>query len=318
VREGAIGQELTLLDSLDTWAPEARGSSARVFSGRLRAEGNQARTAAVKVMRAGRHEYAVPLFREEVQVLTLMRDVPGMTPMLECGFLQPDGDLPPDDRAATSAELMDLKGSVLRFAPSEVPSFLAALPSRVDSGWLPYLVMEKRSREDNLMMFCDLGITGGRFLPLRESLQMAIQICEIMQAAHARNIVYRDHKILHYYWLEAYNGVFVIDWNVAKMHPQGLSQAEKQFDVVQFGARAMHHLLTGRPAPGALPLGPNRPEEIEAASQSYRVQWTYDDQRLPSVIRDLLERVLAGEHSSFRDLREALLQVYQQLPDAPL
>ncbi len=124
-------------------------------------------------------------------------------------------------------------------------------------------------------------MTGGIYRPVAELLLMSIQICEILQEAHNRNIVYRDHKILHYYWLEAMHGIFTIDWNVARLHPEGLSNYEKQMDMVQFGARALHHILTGRTAPGALPLGPTRPEEIEQAAKSYEAQWTYDDQRLP-------------------------------------
>jgi len=77
---------------------------------------------------------------------------------------------------------------------------------------------------------------------------LAIQICDILQSAHDRNIVYRDHKILHYYWDPQSQGVVMIDWNIAKRQPQGLSDAERQFDLAQFGARALHHILTGRPA----------------------------------------------------------------------
>jgi hypothetical protein len=112
--------------------------------------------------------------------------------------------------------------------------------------------------------------------------------------------------------------VTVIDWNVAKRHPEGLSAAEKGFDLVQFGARALHHILTGRVAPGALPLGPTRPDEIEKASRTYTVQWTYDDQRLPTILRDLVERTLAGSYTSAKDLRDDLTQVFLQLPDTTL
>ena len=119
--------------------------------------------------------------------------------------------------------------------------------------------------------------------------------------------------ILHYYWLEQHNGIFIIDWNVAKRHPHGLSNEDKQFDLVQLGARALHHLFTGRPAPGALPLGPTRPEEIEAAAHTYRPQWTYDDQRLPTALKEIIENNLAGGYTQVRALRYDLYQVFQQL-----
>jgi hypothetical protein len=144
---------------------------------------------------------------------------------------------------------------------------------------------------------------------------MSIQICEILQEAHQRNIVYRDHKILHYYWLESMHGISTIDWNVARLHPEGLSDYEKQMDLVQFGARALHHILTGRTAPGALPLGPTRPDEIEQAAKSYQAQWTYDDQRLPEDLRQIIERVLAGEYNNAIRLRDDLKQAFLALPD---
>jgi hypothetical protein len=105
----------------------------------------------------------------------------------------------------------------------------------------------------------------------------------------------------------------MLDWNVAKRYPEGLSPNETQFDLVQFGARALHYILTGRPAQGALPLGPNRPEEIETAARSYAANWTYDDQRLPKDIKDILEAVLAGEYASARHLREDLHTIFLKL-----
>ena len=110
----------------------------------------------------------------------------------------------------------------------------------------------------------------------------------------------------------------MIDWNIAKRHPQGLSDAEKQFDLVQFGARALHHIITGRPAPGALPLGPNRPEDIERSALNYAVSWTYDDERLPNQVKEILEQALNQGYTHVRDLRQDLLQVQQQTPEPAL
>jgi serine/threonine protein kinase len=316
-REGQLGegQELFLCESLDTWVPEARGSSARVFAGYLRGENGQYQERAVKLMRDDRLDYALPLFREEVRVLSLMQDVPGVTRMVECGFIQlePSMYLPADQ---VRAEGRDLHGNVVRFGIEELQRFLLSIETQARQGWIPYLALEKRENDDNLMLLCDAGYTHGRFLPVKECLRMAIQICQVLQAAHARNIVYRDHKILHYYWLEAENGIYIIDWNVSKLQAQGLSDAEKQFDLVQFGARALHHILTGRPAQGALPAGPTSPEEIEAASRSYSVDWTFDDLRLSKGLREILEGVLAGNYNNVTALQEDLLQSFVHLPDA--
>lgn len=314
--EGRLGldQDLILAEPLDTWVAEARGSSARVFAGYLRDRANKPQPYAIKIMRPNRMDYALPLFREEAHILSLLRDIRGVSPMVECGFLLIDEgmELPGDEGQASG---VNLSGSMIRFGVEEVQNFLASMDRQLAQGWLPYLALVKRNQEQNLMKYCDAGYNHGWFLPLRESLLLSIQICDILQCAHDRNIVYRDHKILHFYWDPETHGVVMIDWNIAKRQAQGLSEAEKQFDLSQFGARALHHILTGRPAQGALPLGPNRPEEIERASLSYPVNWTYDDERLPKQVKDILEGVLNQGYSQMRDLRADLLEVYQQIPD---
>lgn len=313
VKESALGQAsgIKLGAPLDTWAHEARGSSARVFQGELSGFGGSNRMVAMKLMRPDRAEYALPLFVEEARILSLMQDVPGVVPLLECGFIQLDQtSLPPEDRLASADALT---GAITRYGLDSVHNFLADIEKRVAQGWMPYLAIEQQDQANNLLLLCDTGHTRGRFLPLLDGLIMAIQICDLLEVAHSRNIVYRDHKILHYYWQNEYNGVFMLDWNVAKRYPEGLSPNETQFDLVQFGARALHYILTGRPAQGALPLGPNRPDEIEAAARSYAANWTYDDHRLPKDIKDILEAVLSGGYTSARQLREDLHAIYLKL-----
>jgi serine/threonine protein kinase len=315
--EGKLGKDkdLHLIESLDTWAPEARGSSARVFAGHLRSQAGQPVTAAIKIIRPDAMEYALPLFREEAGILTRLRDVPGVTPLLECGYVRLRSGMAfpgEEDHAAAG----HLRGEIIRFGVEETQNYLASMERYLVQSWLPYLAIVQRDQEHNLIKYCDAGYTHGWFLPLRESLLLAIQICDILQNAHDRNIMYRDHKILHYYWDLQSNGVVMIDWNIAKRQPQGLSDAEAQFDVVQFGARALHHILTGRPASGSLPLGPNRPEEIESSAMSYPVNWTFDDERLPNQVKEIVEQVLNQGYTHFKDLRNDLASVYQQIPDA--
>ncbi len=312
LKESAVGPSggVRLGAALDAWTPEARGSSARLFIAHLSYPNNQAVEAALKLMRPDQTDYAAPLFHEEARILSLLRDIPGVTPMLEMGFLHLDDAVLPSEEQGASAEA--LSGTALRYGLDTLHNFLADLDKQVQRGWLPYLAIARQNQADNLLLHVDAGHTGGRFLPILEGLVMAIQICDILEAAHARNIIYRDHKILHYYWRNSLNAVDSIDWNVAKRYPQGLTNAEVQFDLVQFGARALHYIFTGRPAPGALPMGPNRPEEIEAASASYAVQWNYDDQRLPKDIKDLLEAVLSGSFASARQLQETMLFLYKK------
>jgi serine/threonine protein kinase len=315
VVEGKFGpkQSMFLAEPLDTWMPEARGSSARVFAGNLRNLAKQSLSFAFKIMRPDQLDYALPLFIEEIQILTMLRDVPGITPLAECGFIKiEDGQaLPSDDSHASAA---GLNGQVIHYGVEQAQNFLASMDRQLSGGWLPYLALVRRNPEYNLIRYCDAGNTHGWFLPLRESFVLTLQICDILQFAHDRNIVYRDHKILHYYWDVDEHGVTMIDWNIAKRHPQGLSEEEKQFDLVQFGARAMHHIFTGRTAQGSLQLGPNRPEDIEKASTHYPVNWTYDDERLPNQLKTILEQILNQGYTQVRDLRRDLLGIYEQLP----
>ncbi len=316
ITEGMLGErgDLAFVEALDAWAPEARGSSARVFSGRLFLRRGGLELAAVKLMRMDKVDYSLPLFREEVEILALMRDVPGVNRLIECGFIQyEDGGVePPDEK---DRPLNELRGRLLRIGVDAAHTFTQELEGRIAQGWVPYLAVELRKREDNFLLLCDAGGNRGQYRPVTDLLQMSIQICDILSAAHQRNIVYRDHKILHYYWQEDTNGVYIIDWNVARRHPDGLTDVDVHMDLVQFGARGLHHILTGRAAPGALPLGPTRPEDIENAAQSYSTQWTYDDQRLSPDVREIIETVLAGGYTSAAGLRDDLKRAYMLLPN---
>jgi serine/threonine protein kinase len=313
---GKVGldRDLQLNAPIDAWIPEARGSSARVFTGQLRDAQGRPVEAALKLLRMDKIDYSLPLFREEVIILNAMRSVPGITPLLECGFMQFDDGalLPAEHKGRVDSSQA---GSLLRMGPNIGQEFTNQIEVRVNEGWIPYLAIQQRDSRDNLLALCDAGMTHGEYRPVADLLLMAIQICEILQEAHNRNIVYRDHKILHYYWLEEMHGIYIIDWNVARLHPEGLPEYEKKMDMVQFGARALHHILTGRTAPGALPLGPTRPEEIEQAAKTYEAQWTYDDQRLPEDLRSILERVLAGDYNSPIQLRDDLKNSFLNLPD---
>ncbi len=314
VTSGQLGPlgDLALFEPLDAWMPEARGSSARVLLGQVQTPAGP-RDAAVKLMRMDKVAYSLPLFREEVQILALMRDVPGVMRMYECGFLKVEGEssLPLDKPNPAEAPVT---GRVLRIGLDSVEDFLTRVDQRIEDGWVPYLALELFPKEESLLLQCDAGMVHGQFLPVITLLQMSIQICDILEVAHARRIVYRDHKILHYYWRASQNGIFLIDWNVAKLIPEGLKDSDVQMDLVQFAARGLHHILTGRAAPGALPLGPTRPEEIDQSARSYETQWTYDDRRLPETLREVIERALAGEFTTVDGLRNALKATYIHVP----
>jgi len=308
MQEGLLGKDhdIFLTDSLDTWTPEARGSSARVFLGAIRNSDGCRRLAAVKFMRPDEIDYATPMFIEEAAILNELKDIPGVMRILELGFLEFKNpkDIPPDRSDGTARHL---EGRAVRLEPQEIEIFLEQFTNRLEQGWLPYLALKRSYPEDNLLLLCDRDRTQGRYLPIEKGLLCAAKACEILQKAHEHNIVYRDHKIIHFYWDSESQQITIIDWNVAKRHPLGVSSYEIHHDLAQFIARAMHHILTGRPALGTLPVGPTRSEEIEKASDSYKASWTYDDRkRLNKNIRQMVENALTGQYESAQALGAAL------------
>jgi hypothetical protein len=74
VKEAMLGMPSGILlgAPLDTWAHEARGSSARIFQGELATMSGAARPAAMKLMRPDRAECPAVII-EETQILSLLR-----------------------------------------------------------------------------------------------------------------------------------------------------------------------------------------------------------------------------------------------------
>jgi paraquat-inducible protein B len=48
---------------------------------------------------------------------------------------------------------------------------------------------------------------------------------------------------------------------------------------------------------------------------NYPVNWTYEDERLPNRGKEILEKVLNQGYTVFRELRQDLVQVLEQIPD---
>lgn len=324
-------QPFTLKEPLDTWltaglrdfaVPEAAGSSARVFSLDFPPlTGDYANYPAIKVMRPDKTDYAQPLFINEVRILDKMQDVPGISPLLGLGYLKvSDGqwpqEIPPMTKSqVTQASAEGLAGEAVLYLPDEIPAFLNDIEPRLEDHWLAYLILPRRW-EDNLYLRCDSGYTRGEYhrsFSVAEALRAGRQICKILQSAHDKGIVYLDHKALHYYWNQPREQVMVLDWNIGREVNNGNSEEIFAFDVLQFSARALHHLMTGRQAPGSVQVGPNRPEEIQNSPDEYEPVWTYDDQkRLTQEEMDLLGAAIQGAYKRAVDLAEDLAELYEQ------
>ena len=251
---------MKLTEPLDTWLtaglrdfaiPEAVGSSARVFSLDYDAmAGEFGDQPAIKIMRPDKMHYAQPLFRNEVRILTRMKDIPGVTPLLGLGFMQfnpgnwPQELAPLSSTALAKASAGHLSGEASLFNQNETEAFLSELDDRIENNWLAFIILPRRW-EDNLYLRCDSGYTRGEYhrsFSVQEALRDALQICDILTAAHDRNIVYLDHKVLHYFWSQPRQQVFVLDWNIGRIIESENAQDVYAFDVLQFSARALHHL----------------------------------------------------------------------------
>jgi hypothetical protein len=323
-------ESMKMTEPLDTWlaaglrdyaVPEAVGSSARVFKLAYKPlSGDYGDFPAIKIMRPDKVRYALPLFENEVRILDRMKDVPGVTPLMGLGFLKvEDGQWPAEIAPMTKSLQQQASASVVSgtaeiLFPEEADSFLENLTSKVEEGWLAFMILPRRW-EDNLYLRCDAGYTRGEYhqvFPVRDALKSALQITDIIQAAHERQIVYLDHKILHYYWNEPRQQVFVLDWNIGRLLNNGGSKDVYHFDLLQFSARALHHLMTGRQAPGTVKVGPNRPEEIQNAPEAYDPVWTYDDQkRLTQDEMEVLSQAVQGAYPDPQALSRDLKALYQ-------
>ena len=324
-------QHMTFMEPLDTWltaglrdfaVPEAAGSSARVFSLDFPPlTGDYANYPAIKLMRPDKREYAQPLFINEVRILNQMRDVPGISPLLGLGYLKvndgtwPDEIPPMTTSQAKRASAESLAGEAVLYLPDEIPAFLNEMANRLKDHWLAYLILPRRW-EDNLYLRCDSGYTRGEYhrsFSVAEALHAGRQICDILQAAHDKDIVYLDHKALHYYWNQPREQVMVLDWNIGREVRNGNSEEIFAFDVLQFSARALHHLMTGRQAPGSVQVGPNKPEEIQNSPHQYEPIWTYDDQkRLTQQEMDVLGNAIQGAYQTAAELGEDLAELFDQ------
>jgi len=324
-------QIMRLTEPLDTWlsaglrdfaVPEAIGSSARVFSlDYSPMAGDYADNPAIKIMRPDKIQYALPLFRSEARILDRMKDVSGITPPMGFGFMKVyPGNWPLELAPLTTTTLekasaSHMSGEAHLFTPDEIETFLSELDSRVEGSWLAFFILPRRW-EDNLYLRCDAGYTRGEYhrsFSVSEALKAALQICEILGQAHKKNIVYLDHKALHYYWNQPRQQVFVLDWNIGRIINNENSQEVYAFDVLQFSARALHHLMTGRQAPGSVNVGPNKPEEIQSAPRKYEPIWTYDDQkRLTDEEMVVLGDAIQGQYKTASGLAQDLQSLYNR------
>ena len=321
-----------LAEPLDTWLtaaqqdfaiPEAGGSSARVFLLKNAAgKTGFGPDPAFKVMRHDKIAYAKPLFLEEFNILAGLHGLNGLTPMLQAGYLKPvAGTVWPPEVAPLSkilekqGEASPIRGTLALFDLDEIQDVIDQFEERLQDGWLAFLILERRW-EDNLYLLCDAGYTRGNFvrnLSMKQVLDISIQICGMLEQAHAKGAIYLDHKLLHYYWNEYRQKVIMLDWNIGHWLPQTFSPEVQHSDLVQFSSRALHHIFTGRQAPGSVAVGPNRPEDIANAPTHYKASYSFDVQnRLNADEMSFLESALDGLFQTPTEMKEKLMYLYNK------
>jgi hypothetical protein len=320
MKDGRLGQgqDIFLTNTLDTWRTDAVGSSARVFRGSYRNSNGLRRMGVFKFMRPPGTEdhdpvdYGRTMFFEEGPILQQLCEVPGVMRMFELGFLKLKDvhKIPPDFDPKTGqlnpGSGRDLEGDLIRLTTSETGFYEEQMDEMIAKGWVPYLLLKLYQESDNLILICGSNKNNGHYFPLHKGLNCAIQACDILQIAHEHDIVYRDHKIVHYYWDDDRQQLTMIDWNVAKRCPDGVTQNEINHDLIEFSSRALHYILTGRASLGAKSTT-SRTEEVELAGHSVQANFTYDDRKhLPKEVRDVLVQSLAGNYNSAQALGEDL------------
>jgi hypothetical protein len=325
---------LYLAEPLDTWltaahqdysVPEAAGSSARVFLLKnVTGQTDFKRDPAFKIMRHDKLAYAKPLFREEYNILAGLRGMHGLTPMLQSGFFKShEGTIWPSEIAPltkqmeTQGQASKVMGKLAVFTPDETGQVLEEFDERIDDGWLPFVILERRW-EENLYLLCDAGYTRGNFvhnLSMRQVLDIALQILGYLERAHASGATYLDHKLLHYYWNDIREQVVMIDWNIGHWTPDNFSPEVQHADLIQFSSRALHHIFTGRQAPGSVAVGPNRPEDIANAPTHYKASYSFDVQnRLNDSEMQFLEKALDGRFQTPSEMIEAVRLLQSKRP----
>ena len=207
-----------------------------------------------------------------------------------------------------------IEGELCLYDPDELDVMLAEYDQCIETGALPILILERRW-EDNLYLLCDAGYTRGEFiknLSMAQILEITAQICTLLDNAHAHDVVFMDHKLLHYYWNDIRQQVIMLDWNIGRYLPGNLTQESVQFDMLQFSSRALHHLFAGRQAPGAVAIGQNRPEDIANSPRHFKASYPYDiTKRLNADEIAFIEKSLDGGFSSALEMKDAVDRLKQ-------
>ncbi len=278
---------------IDTFA---LGHYARVMDA-----GNQltGETVAFKVMRGehlapdGRLRWEYRAFGNEAQILQKLAESPQAVDLLDCGFIDSDGDQPH-------------RGEIVAHGLN-VEAFVDALEERSRKRWRPWLALRNLPRTRNLLYLMKPNQSGiRRRLPSEEGIALALQFASMLRLAHQQDIVYLDHKLEHVYW----DGtrLQVIDFNSSR-------QLENMIDANQQIRTDIHNLCVGilypvftglSPRQGSLRPQPGTLNDVEGRYSDISELDFGVEPTLSPGIRSLLQRGAAHELATVDNFLEAV------------
>lgn len=216
---------------------------------------------AFKVMRAehlspdGTMRWEYRAFANEADLLMKLADSPYVVGLLDCGYVSNTQEFPADGQIASFQK--------------DVLGFIQAMPEYAERGWRPYLSLQNLSRSLNLLYAMKPNQAGSRWrLPSEEGLALALQFAEILRLAHAKQIVYLDHKLEHVYWDGSQ--LRIIDFNSSRQL-NGHDSNDSQFyrmDIHNLCVGILYPVFTGL-SPLKSTLRP-QPGNVNEAESRYR------------------------------------------------
>ena len=296
-QEQALTARYRMGNYVDTFAP---GHYARV----LEAEDVLAeRPVAFKVMRPehlaedGTPQWEARAFVNEADLLMRLADCPVAVRLYDCGFV------------ATRTE-RPAEGAILALG-QDVAAFREQLYPYSARGWRPYLALELLPRRHNLFYVMKPNhAQGRRRLPTEEGLDVAAQFAHFLQEAHARHVVYLDHKLEHIYW----DGqrLRVIDFNSSQLVERGTHTVEQHVakDVHNLCVGVLYPVFTGlSPQKGALRPQPASREEVARRYADVEALDFGPEPTLSAALQALLQRGARQELSTMDEFLEGLRHV---------
>ena len=297
IREQALAERYHIENYIDTFA---LGHYARVLEAEDRQGG---RHVAFKVMRPehlsddGSPQWEARAFVNEADLLVRLEDCPVAVKLYDCGFVSARAERP------DGGEIVALGRDVAAFREQLYPYSAR--------GWRPYLALELMPRRHSLFyVMKPNNAHGRRRLPTEEGLDLAMQFARFLQEAHARRIVYLDHKLEHVYW----DGqqLRIIDFNSSQLVETGTHTVEQHLakDVHNLCVGVLYPIFTGlSPQKGALRPQPASRAEVE---RRYAEVDTLDfgvEPTLSPALQELLQRGARQELSTIGEFIGGLERV---------